>query len=407
MNNIRILKVKFSLGIIFFLICTRAYTQESNWGIRFSSYGLYKGGVAFSLGVGYWKRFNYIQPSANMSVNVLCGRNHLGNSTKNNLSTQINIVLSPMLTFGWGKGFREEINTLYMSTASAVSSDYKTSFTLGSSFVTTPKGFGKNYLTSRNRSQQLAFFQLKIGIDGKKDNRKDSISLDKTIIFPNFKDDISVQFNVVEDVGPEFLADKWDRYYTGGGSIQVRMKERFKAKVFSEVYTGTTPRDFMDFPDIAEDSTGFGKRHKNRRFIIKNQRGLGPIRNNRWAIQDASQKMFNNGITAFALEIDKHYGEKLPAKLEFGDFIMAHNIYLFKHGGDDMWQQNIIHSMSSPEIEKVLEDRNPNELKYKRFWKDCKPFMSKKDLERLHFFRPNYNKSSGWKPGYGTSLYFN
>ncbi len=405
-----ILRKNISLGFMVVFMSSGVYAQDSNWGIRVSSYGLSNCGRSISVSGGYWMKFNSIQPALNISASFIGGRNHLGNNKNNNM--QINIVMSPMLTLGWGRAFREEINTLYMSTASAVSSDYKTSFTLGSSFVTTPKGYGKNYLTARNRSQQLAFFQVKIGFDGLRDNKGENTILpDKTILpyTPNFKNDVSIQFNVVEDVGPEFLADKWDRYFTGGGSIQIRAFERFKAKVYSEVYTGTTPRDLMDFPDIAEDTMTFGRRRKDGSFIRrkenkdKNYRGFGPVRNARWAIQDASQKMFNSGITAFVLEIDQHTKGFMPntsMSKNFNSFMLAHNIYLFKSGGGDMWQQNIIHTLSSPEIEKVLEDRDPERLRYKKIFQN-------KDLERLHFFKPNVNKSRPFCLGYGVNLYVN
>lgn len=348
---------------------------DNNFSCKFSFYSFIGGGTGAGISLGIWKGFkthkevNVIQPALNISSIFAFGKSHLGNNGRKGTQFQWNLVLSPMIstTFHWRDstktGIYEELNPLYLNNASAIYCNYRSGLTIGTSFITTPKGFGRNYITSRNRSQQLAFFQLKGGFGNK----------------------TSIQFNLIEDVGPQFLADKWDRFFTGGGSIQVRYNY-LKAKVFSEVYTGTTQRDMVDFPDITipDDSTG-------------GNLWLGVRREKIYALQEASQKTYNNGRTIYALEIDNKLFT--PQKDSYiNDF--SHNFYFYTQGGPDMWSQNMIHSYDNGDIQKVIQKGLP---------KDTVPFKGKNTnssfLMPKHFFEPFYsNRTRGI--GYGINYNF-
>ncbi len=251
--SLRLRSFVFVLCLIIFQV--NGQNQNENIGFKAAGYYFFHSGTSLSLSLGYWKTFKGFQPATNLSVNALFGRSHLGNNSRKGTGMQVNFVLSPMVTVGTPHrcGIFEEISPLYLNHSSAVYSNFLSALTLGTSFVTSPKGAGNNYTTSRNRTQQLLFAQLKIGFDPKQNNAVDES-------FSKFKDDWSFQFNFVEDLaGALPLADNWDRYYTGGGSIQVRWNAGLKLKVISEVYTGTTARDLMDYPDLIrpEDSLSF------------------------------------------------------------------------------------------------------------------------------------------------------
>lgn len=349
---------------------------NNNFNGKVSFYALLGGGVALGVSVGTWKGFKtrkdveVVQTALNVSNLLAFGKNHLGNNGRKGTRFQWNLILSPMVTtsFHWKtakNGIYEELNPLYLNNPSSIYSNYRSSLTVGTSFVTIPKGFGRNYITSRNRSQQLAFFQLKAGIGSK----------------------FSTQFNLIEDVGPQFLADKWDRFFTGGGSVQIRYNY-LKAKAFSEVYTGTTQRDMVDFPDLA--------------IPIDSAERAGKTGRKKWlqehiyALQEASQKTYNNARTVYALEVDD-----LFFRHSSSPFInrFSHNFYYYTQGGPDMWSQNMIHSLSNGDVQKVVP-KTINDGKI--------PFKVNKDGNYLmpkHFFEPFYtNRTRGF--GYGANYIF-
>jgi len=318
--------------------------------IKFSGYFLLRGGTTFSASIGYWKRFSWCQPGTNLSFNYVLGERNLGNRGQRGTKWQLNTVVSPMITFNSAQARQamyEEINPFYLGNTGAVYTNYRSSVTLGSSFVVTPKGLGKNIGTSRNRSQQLIFVQVRAGW-----NKVNSITLN-----------VYEDFLFTDNSLLQGWADNWDRFYTGGGNLQVRVSEQVKLKLYSEIYTGFAYRDMFDYPDLVEyddaDSTDY----------------------QRFAYQDPGQQKYNVGRTLLAVEYT-------PTQPFFGginspnDVTHRLNTYQFYYGSqgrNDMWSQNKIHSLSKIEI--IRKDRNP-----KAFHIGCK------DCEHLHFFKPDESR---------------
>ena len=348
-----------------------------NFNGKVSFYTLFGGGTGLGVSIGMWKGFKtsqnveVVQTALNISNLFAFGKNHLGNNGRKGTRFQWNLILSPIITtsFHWKStknAIYEELNSLYLNNATSIYSNYRSSFAFGTSFITIPKGFGRNYITSRNRSQQLAFFQLKAG----------------------FGEKTSVQLNLIEDVGPQFLADKWDRFFTGGGSIQVRYNY-LKAKVFSEVYTGTTQRDMVDFPDLAIPIDSLERSKKKRLRDKLKQEHI-------YALQESGQKTYNNGRTVYALEVDDiiFRGSRSPFINRY-----SHNFYYYTQGGPDMWSQNVIHRLSNGDVQKVIA-RNPNDKTIPFKVKGNDNFLMPK-----HFFEPFYsNRTHGI--GYGMNYIF-
>lgn len=342
---------------------------------KISSYFLINGGCSLSGSFGYWKTFKYAQPAINVSVNLLYGRNHLGNRDRYKSNWQLNTVISPILTFKMPPyatdkhGIYEEINPFYLGNSSSIYCNYRSSFTLGTSFVTMPKGKGKNIATSRNRSQQLVFINLRIGAKKQADSVR------------NFSFNLYEDFLGTDNAVGQAFADNWDRYYTGGGNLQYRFNNNYKFKVFSEIYTGTATRDGFDNPDIVFYQTEEDKKKKNNR---ENEFGnnnkfvkffWGPVRDARYAAQESGQKKLNSGRFLAALE----YTPTANSNYQHDFFLRKrYDFYAGTQGGNlGMWVQNMIHS--SVKIDKVLaSDPAPEELHRK-----------KTQLDRYHRFMPN------------------
>lgn len=385
--------------LLLHLACV-SYSQPENkrsdptYRFQFSSYIFINGGTALSASFGYWKTTKYLQPATNISTILSIGKQHIGNNSRNGTKFQWNILFSPMLTSTLNFktpskiGIPEEIMPLYLNNSSAIYSNYRSSFTMGTTFIATPKGFGRNYTTNRNRSQQVAFFQLKIGTKG---------------------DFSSFQANLIEDVGPQFLADKYDRYFTGGGSLQYRWKQ-YKLKAISEVYTGTTKRDIFDYPDVVYPNERIGLNDKKRGFLHSLRRFThgGIIREKTYALQDASQVTYNTARMIYGIDIDHSVFSKTCAT----DLNMIHSLYFFRQGGSNydpkkslsmgpMWSQNVIHGIGTNDILKVIRTdsltKNQDQIPFKI--KNKGPNF----LEPKHWFEPYY-KTVKNSVGYGLSI---
>lgn len=348
-----------------------ASKPRDGFAVRASGYVLLNGGVAFSLGCGFWHRFEYVQPSLNTSINILLNRHHLGNRDRIKTNWQINTILSPMLTIGLGakRGFYEEINPFYMSNSGAVYNDYCRSITLGTSFVTMPKGKGVNISTSRNRGQQLLYVQLRLGGDTLNSKGFNSF------IFNIYEDYFAITDN---SIGQLFV-DNYDRFYTGGANVQVRCHQFYKFKLYSEIYTGTSEIDRFDYPDLVQLTA------KKEGKVVPVDRGkeqglrffTGPKRKVRWASQEAGQKMLNVGQTLLSFEFPLQHQPNHLWTAPRGE------IYIGAQGGKpNMWSQNMIHN--AIKIKKVAVDSGPS-----NYNPDDTLIHENKYKDRYHYFKPN------------------
>ncbi|GAB3642947.1 hypothetical protein [Spirosoma arcticum] len=324
--------------------------------LKVSGYILLRGGCTFSAGYGFWKRIGWFQPGMNVSVNWLVGRRHLGNRNRFRSKSQVNTIFSPLMTFqlppyNRGNGLYEEINPFYLGNSGAVYSNYKSSLTVGTSFVAMPKGISQNIATSRNRSQQLIFAELRIGIDSV---RNVTINLYEDFLFTD------------SGVG-QALADNWDRYYTGGSSLQIRFSPFMRAKLFAETYTGTTYRDRFDNPNMVEFA-GKGAGDTTNLYPSKDARLR---RNKRYATQEPGQKVLNVG--------------RIIGCVEFANNSLTHQVYAGLQGGSlPMFFQDVIHSTIT--IDKAIYGYPTDTL-------IVADNRGKKHLDRYHRFKPNYYKS--------------
>lgn len=314
------------------------------------------GGTVVSASVGFWKRWNAVQFSSNLSINAISGRNHLGNRNRQNSRLQVTTVFTPLFTFnlaGANKGIYEELPTVYMGYGSSIFANYRSSLTIGSSFITMPRGKGINIGTARNRSQQLIILQARIG--GKDSIRNFSIHLAEDL------------FAFTEGLLQPF-ADNWDRYYTGGAHIAYRFNQQYKLRFYSEVYTGTVSKDMIDNPDIIIDDKMIGGSFFG-----------GPKRKLRLAAQEAGQKMFNNNRNFFQLQFTNPFTH------------FDYSAYLGVQGNTcGAWQQQLIHNAFKLNI--VLKEGRPQEeLNYR------------KHRDRLHRFEP-YTKFTSLLIGAGSNF---
>ena len=96
------------------------------------------GGTVLSASLGFWKRWEAVQVSSNLAVTAISGRNHLGNRDRQNSHFQLTTTFSPLITFnllGNRSGIYEELPTVYMGYGSSMFANYRSSISIGSSFI--------------------------------------------------------------------------------------------------------------------------------------------------------------------------------------------------------------------------------------------------------------------------------
>lgn len=326
----------------------------AQFNVKAGGYKILKGGYGFSAAIGFWAKFNRLQPACNLSFNFVGGKANLGNRNRYLTNWQINTILTPMLTFGWGDdGAYQEINPFYFGSLGAVYAFYRSSITLGSNFVVMPRAVGRNVTTYRNRTQQLIYLGIRAGTN-----------------------DWDVNINVYEDFFGtdnailQGLADNYDRFYTGGFNVQLRY-QKVKAKFYSDTYTGNFPRDLFDAPDLYipyQNAAG--------EFDCKLIGSQVRQRHPRYVAQEPGQKLFNTGRNFLVLEV-------MPPNPTYN---LSYQLYAGWQGGHaQMAVQNWIHGLSISTIDKINPRFKPNDLHHDK---------PKREQERLHRFYPAYDKGS-------------
>ena len=313
--------------------------------ISVSTFFILNGGWGFSIGAGSWVDIKGIQPSLAVNLVVYAKGNSLGNAlfygdeanTKRGDSpsdleffnpnrTLATIMFSPMLTrrLGKAKYTFEEINPFYFGGSSVIFSPYRNAITIGTTFITMPKGTYNNIMTARNRSQQLLYIQYRA--DG-------------------------FQINVYEDyllftdqAWSQWLCDNRDRYYTGGANVQVRLSPFARLKFYSEMYTGSSYVDKQDYPDLA---------FPNSQPAHMLSRKKADAINRKYAYQQPGQKAFNRARNFLCFEYAlqaKMYQNHIASDFFNYSSIYNHNVQLIygkQNGQKSMFQQNFIHNLNS------------------------------------------------------------
>ncbi|MCX6352758.1 MAG: hypothetical protein NTX03_13010, partial [Bacteroidetes bacterium] len=240
-----------------------------------------------------------------------------------------NCFINPMISFYmYNVKYRyEEIDPFYFGYSSAVYNNYKSAITLGTAFVTRPRGKGNNIMTARNRSQQLTTIQIKAGVNDKT----------KSCIILNAYEDYLV---FTETELGQIFADNRDRYYTGGGSLQFRYNQFVKFKFFSDVYTGNSYKDQFNRPDlITEDS--FGNHGGIRRFFS------GVRRASRYSYQDDGQPNYNRGRSMLEIDYTPAYDPRLVLpRVDLSSTTISLLVGV-SGGAGNMWLQNAVHNSLS------------------------------------------------------------
>lgn len=303
-------------------------SQKFNFRFTCAVYFILNGGSGFSLSAGSWieARGGY-QPSLNSSLNLFYSGNNLGNANfygeqeikgVNPNKWLVNMVFSPLLTKRLypSTNHYDEINPFYFGTSSVIFNNYRNALTIGASFVTMPRGTYNNISTARNRTQQLLFMQVK---------------------FNRFQFNIYEDYLIFTSLGAfQWLCDNRDRYYTGGGNIQVQVHPFYKLKIYSEMYTGNSYVDKQDYPDYAYPDEKPDLQRKKRNIHRK------------YAYQDPGQQSFNKARNFLCLEVNAgamsaYHG--FPDLLRYPRYNNITQILLGRQGGSlNMLQQNFIHN---------------------------------------------------------------
>lgn len=283
------------------------------------------GGTQLSGAFGFWAAGTDLQPSLNTSVNYIVGRRGFGCRNHMHQKHLYTVVFTPMLTAGRmeGKGLLSEINPFYLGYSSAVLNPYRSSFTLGTSFVASPKSTDKNIQTARNRSQQLIYLGLKGGwADG----------YFELNLYEDFLGTDNSKFN--------FLADNRDRFYTGGGNIQLAFHRFYKLKYYTETYTGSSNVDHLQYPPLVDSKRQIGSNHWFIRLFA------GPRRNLRYSYQDPGQSAFNQGRDVVGFTYTGHVAHVGDLQGKGADHSLAAvSVYMGWRGKDNnMWSQNLVHN---------------------------------------------------------------
>lgn len=306
--------------------------QQFNFRFAVSFCVTIQGGSSISIAAGSWVDNFGFQPALTSSLNFYFHGDNLGNAQyygeqdgkkRNPNRWMATIVFSPVLTrkISGETTFYDEVNPFYFGSNSIIYNNYKYGITLGTSFVTMPRGSYNSIMSARNRTQQLLFLQLKAGF---------------------------AQLNLYEDYFAfttmsafQWLCDNRDRYFTGGGNLQFRIGNFYKIKIYSEMYTGNSYVDKQEYPDNAyPDDIPHQMRPKKVKKI-----------NRKYAYQDPGQQSFNKARNFICFEAN------MGALLSFSKGENTwnypdYNGYLQVVGGriggtQNMLQQNFIHNMIS------------------------------------------------------------
>lgn len=336
-------------------------TKGFNYRFKFTAYVFVNGGWGISAGFSNWLSYERFQPAQNISINAVCGKNNVGNRNKRYNRWQTNVIFSSMLTYALNKERMrnyDEVNPFYFGNSSAVYHNFQHALTLGTTFVALPKGLGRNIMTPRNRSQQLIYIQIKSG---------------------NFQLNLYEDYLIFTDRGMfAFLSDNRDRYYTGGGNVQLRLNKDLTFKYYTEMYTGNSYVDRDDYPDLIVPGDTM-----KCNFIGHPWGAIGPRRVRKYAYQDPGQAEFNHGRNFIALQMNSSIftsNKKTIIKPTYThDAFMV--VVALQNGEDEMWQQNLIHSLNKIDRDIIVTNKH-GEIRCKR---DGTPVLKS---DKLHFFKP-------------------
>ncbi|HRH02357.1 MAG TPA: hypothetical protein PLN13_06310 [Bacteroidia bacterium] len=323
-------------------------------------------GVSMSLGSAY--KTSWWQASFNYSLNLNFGRNNLGNTEKrksNNTTfgrTLFTSAFSPLFTIRRGKNlfikeenfrdrYYDEINPMYFGNNTVIYNNFQNAFTIGTTFITSPRGTYENTTTPRNRTQQLIFLQVKLN---------------------NFQLNVSEDYLGITDNLPfQALIDNRDRYYTGGGNVQFRIFGFMKLKFYSETYTGTSYPDYQDYPDLIYPDEQPELRRKKHSF--KDSSNFRSKIRKKYAYQDPGQRTYNNSRDFFSFEFNAGamwYLQK--TKMEQQKYLSGTNwrnlypkieIYTGWYGGAvNGTQQHFIHNLMPINRNISLKDSHADRL---------------------------------------------
>lgn len=339
-------------------------TLSANFMVKIGLFYSLNSGGGISIAAGGWARNDYFQSSSNVSLNYIFYPSAIGNKDpeahtkyRNLNKRMVNLSISTLLTVSLGgrtDWYYEEINPMYFGNRSGVYNSYQNAFTLGTTFITFPKGTYNNITSPRNRSQHLIFLQVKVG--------GQPSAYSEPGYFNTF------MLNVCEDylhdiIGP--LADLRDRFYTGGGSAQIRLCDRILLKYYTETYTGNSYVDKQDYPDLVLPS-------------IPRRGKSGKIKSlyERFAYQDAGQLGLNKARNFACIE----YQGLEAGKISVGSGFVYANVEFFLGGQGGMWNawsQHVIHNLVSVEKNKTVFDPEGTE-KLHHFNFDYNPYKGKK-----------------------------
>jgi hypothetical protein len=386
MGRFGILVILFTL-VLRLTVCGQTSKIGGYGRWQCTAYFTYNGGSGFSIGRGMWIEKDNVQPALNFSVNGVFSRHNIGNKNRAGSRFQINAVLSPMVVMGFRrKSYYETLNSFYFGNSNAVISNFTEHLAIGTHFVLSPKSSKslidrklseENIYSNKNRTQQLVYLGVRFG------NQSD-----------RHKNPWSVKLNLYEDFMVlkqylSFLADHFDRFYTGGGNFEFSRygpdlkNGPLKIALYNDVYTGTFEREMFDYPDIYDlKADKFASNSSKKR------------RNARYVAQDPGQKLFNVGRFFGYIEFPVYNGK---GDVDFLTLKQPLNVRLMlgKEGGTaGMGFQDLIHDTSL--IDKINSNGDLD-----RFYALNK--QNKSSFERLHHFYP-VTKRGRWLYGISTTL---
>jgi hypothetical protein len=337
---------------------------KNGYGITIGGYATINGGYGLSAAFGFWKSFRQVQYSTNIAVKGSFGQQNLGCRDKAKTRSMFNVLFSPMVTvdpFNTHRARYESVNPFYYGFASGVFNNYKDAFTAGTTFVACPRGIGINILSARNRAQQLMYLQIKSGL-GKSKSIDGALQAwyGPTLLF-NFYED----FLGTDNGALQWWADNRDRFFTGGGNIQLRVNDFVLLKAYWDVYTGNSySPDATHYRDVDV----FEKQKKKiKKKVIKN-----------YAYQEPDQNRYNKARFFGVVEIQNLNNREMDLPLPNIELIGGAT-----NGRFCMGIQNAIHSLSK---EKYLNS-------------------STGGIRRKHFFEP-YPQSTSPFLGIGSNYSF-
>lgn len=279
---------------------------ETNFFVGLSwHFGGNKSYMSGTAGIGVSKKFNAIEPGANLAINFYNGG--IGARSDSN-AMNFDTVLTAKVTAGAGNGNPMTIYPLHIDSGTGLVDKYKYSATLGTNFI----------LNNNDRNQQVGFIQVRAA----------------DFSFQTYND-----FGGFKKIG---ISDGYDRWWTGGGNFTFGARNSdYQLIIASDVFTADTDTENkVDRENAKRNLEDFNKKNTGS--------GLDKLKNRLsnytpTTASEVNQDFLNTNRDGTIWSSNKESFDLNQGRTSFRAKTPQGNFGINNLGQGNMWSQNVIH----------------------------------------------------------------